>query len=117
MWIICKNIWKFNLKTIAMIIIFCHNYILDVQILSSIVTRKKPDLESRRRAKGYVLALKMGHVTRAQSASAHVLRHTGSFQVDVQVEGSKQAFILLLAEAGKKLANYMQPGRKRGLLE
>ena len=32
-WIIRKNVWKFNLKTIAMIIMFRYSYILDVQIL------------------------------------------------------------------------------------
>ena len=30
-WIICRNVWKFNLKTIM----FRHSYILDVQILST----------------------------------------------------------------------------------
>ena len=33
--IVCKNVWKLNLETIAMTIVFCHNYILDVQIFSS----------------------------------------------------------------------------------
>ena len=32
--IVRKNIWKLNLETITMTIIFCHSYILDVQILS-----------------------------------------------------------------------------------
>ena len=34
-WIIGKNVWKLNLKTIAMAIMFPHSYILDVQILST----------------------------------------------------------------------------------
>ena len=34
-WIIRKNVWKFNLETIAMIIMFWYSYILDVQILST----------------------------------------------------------------------------------
>ena len=33
--IVHKNVWEFNLKTIAMTIMFQHSYILDVQILSS----------------------------------------------------------------------------------
>ena len=35
--IISKNIWKFNLKTITMtiVIMFCHSYVLNVQILST----------------------------------------------------------------------------------
>ena len=34
-WIVRKNVWKLNLETITMTIIFCHSYILDVQIFSS----------------------------------------------------------------------------------
>ena len=34
-WITHKNVWKLNLKTITMTIIFCHSYILNVQILST----------------------------------------------------------------------------------
>ena len=34
-WIVRKNVWKLNLETITMTIMFCHSYILDVQILSS----------------------------------------------------------------------------------
>ena len=34
-WILCKNVWKLNLETITMTIMFCHSYVLDVQILSS----------------------------------------------------------------------------------
>ena len=33
--IVRKNIWEFNLKTIAMTIMFCHNYVLNVQVLGS----------------------------------------------------------------------------------
>ena len=33
--IVRKNVWKLNLKTITMTIMFHHSYILDVQILSS----------------------------------------------------------------------------------
>ena len=33
--IIGKNVWKFNLKTIAMDIVFSHSYVLNVQILST----------------------------------------------------------------------------------
>ena len=33
--IMSKDVWEFNLKTIAMTIMFRHSYILDVQILSS----------------------------------------------------------------------------------
>ena len=34
-WIVRKNVWKLNLETITMTIMFCHSYVLDVQILSS----------------------------------------------------------------------------------
>ena len=35
-WIVCKNVWKLNFETITMTaVVFCHSYILDVQILSS----------------------------------------------------------------------------------
>ena len=34
-WIVCKNVWKFNLKTIAMTIVLCDSYALNVQILST----------------------------------------------------------------------------------
>ena len=34
-WIVRKNVWKLNLETINMTIMFCHSYILDVQILST----------------------------------------------------------------------------------
>ena len=34
-WIVRKNVWKFNLKTIAMTVVFCHSDILDVQVLGS----------------------------------------------------------------------------------
>ena len=33
--IVRKNVWKLNLETITMTIMFCHSYVLDVQILSS----------------------------------------------------------------------------------
>ena len=33
--IVCKNVWKLNLETIGMTIMFRHSYILNVQILSS----------------------------------------------------------------------------------
>ena len=33
--IVRKNVWKLNLETITMTIMFCHSYILDVQILST----------------------------------------------------------------------------------
>ena len=32
--IVRKNVWKLNLETITMTTIFCHSYILNVQILS-----------------------------------------------------------------------------------
>ena len=34
-WIVHKNVWKLNLETITMTIMFCHSYILDVQVLGS----------------------------------------------------------------------------------
>ena len=33
--IVRKNVWKLNLEAIIMTIIFCHNYVLNVQIFSS----------------------------------------------------------------------------------
>ena len=34
--IVCKNVWKLNLESTTMIsVVFCHSYILDVQIFSS----------------------------------------------------------------------------------
>ena len=41
-WIVRKNVWKLNLETITMTIMFCHSYTLDVQILSS--NNRKNDL-------------------------------------------------------------------------
>ena len=34
-WIVRKNVWKFNLETITMTIIFCHSYVLNVQVLGT----------------------------------------------------------------------------------
>ena len=33
--IMSKDVWEFNLKTMAMTVMFRHSYILDVQLLSS----------------------------------------------------------------------------------
>ena len=33
--IVCKNVWKLNLETITMTIIFCHSYVLNVKVLGS----------------------------------------------------------------------------------
>ena len=33
--IIRENVWKFNLKTITMTIMFCHSYVLNIQVLSA----------------------------------------------------------------------------------
>ena len=40
--IMSKDVWEFNLKTIAMTILFRHSYILDVQILSNNKLRISP---------------------------------------------------------------------------
>ena len=34
-WIIRKNVWKLNLETITMTIIFCHSYALNVQVFGT----------------------------------------------------------------------------------
>ena len=34
-WIVCNNVWKLNLETITMTIIFCHSYVLNVQVLGT----------------------------------------------------------------------------------
>ena len=33
--IVRKNVWKLNLETIAMTIMFCHSYVLNVQVLGT----------------------------------------------------------------------------------
>ena len=33
--IVCKNVWKLNMETITMTIIFCHSYVLNVQIFGT----------------------------------------------------------------------------------
>ena len=48
-WIIRKNVWKLNLETITMTIIFCHSYVLNVQVLGFIILNWVPNRESNKR--------------------------------------------------------------------
>ena len=34
-WTVHKNVWKLNLETITMAIMFCHSYVLNVQVLGT----------------------------------------------------------------------------------
>ena len=33
--IVCKNVWKLNLETITMAVMFCHSYVLNVQVFGT----------------------------------------------------------------------------------